>query len=503
MSKALITIQNASLSFGTKKLFENFSQVFKESEKIAIIGRNGSGKSSLLKVLAGNILLDSGIFEKRRNLTITTLLQFYTPKEGETSQEYIAQGLGEFQDEIWRTYDIMAELNILPNTLLTKMSGGELRRASLARALVGDPDLLLMDEPTNHLDIPTILWLENKLNKFRGSLVIISHDREFLKNTINTCLWLHMNQSFKLTKGFEYFEEWSEKIQADIKQERHKRDQFLKAEGRWAVEGISARRKRNQGRLRRLHKLRDERRTEAKVIGGARMEIGLGAKSGKIVLEAKHISKSYGKVIFHDFSTRINRGDRVGIIGPNGAGKTTLLGALLGKIPIDEGVIKIGTNLKTLFIDQKREELFPSVTVREFLTGGSSNQVDVRGNPKHVAGYIKEFLFDAEQLGSPISSLSGGEQNRLLLAKAFLKPANLIILDEPTNDLDMETLDLLEGLLADFEGTVLLISHDRDFLDRLVTQTLVFDGEGEIEEHAGGYTDYLIRSKELKNLIVT
>jgi len=375
------------------------------------------------------------------------------------------------------------------------MSGGERRRAAIARALVSDTDILLLDEPTNHLDIATIEWLEGKLKAWRRALVMISHDRTFLNNLSNTTFWLDRGRVRRLNKGFSHFDEWSGTILEQEATERLKLDKLIEKETDWSHKGITARRKRNMGRMRNLWELREKRAEQITVMGSARLATDSSKTSGKKVIEADKVSIAYGNnQILKDFSVKILRGDRIGIIGPNGAGKTTLLKVLTGSLKPDQGYIKLGTNLEATFLDQHRSLLKDSDTVWETLSDGSDH-IMVRGHPKHIISYIKDFLFDASQAHSPVSSLSGGEKNRLLLAKTLAQPTNLLILDEPTNDLDMDTLDLLQDVLSDYSGTMLMVSHDRDFLDRLVTSTIVIEENAVLQEYPGGYSDY-IRQKE-------
>nr|MBC8158453.1 ATP-binding cassette domain-containing protein [Alphaproteobacteria bacterium] len=379
------------------------------------------------------------------------------------------------------------------------LSGGEARRAALARALAPEPDILLLDEPTNHLDLPAIEWLESEIRNSRSALVLISHDRRFLENLSRVTVWLDRGTTRRLDKGFAHFEEWRDEILEREELDRHKLDRKLAAEADWLRYGVTARRKRNQGRLRALKALRRERREQRKVTGGAKMTASEGVTSGKLVAEAKGVSKSYGdRAIVKDFSIRIKRGDRVGIVGPNGAGKTTLLNLLTGILPADEGSLRLGANLQSTALDQKRDSLDPDWTLSDALTGNGGDTVSVGGNYKHVVSYMKDFLFAPEQARTPIGRLSGGERGRLMLARAFAKPSNLLVLDEPTNDLDLETLDLLQEMLADYAGTVLLVSHDRDFLDRVVTSVIAEDGVARWIEFAGGYS-FLERQRKGKS----
>lgn len=490
-----MTLKDLSLSFGRKALFEEARLVIKKRERIAFVGRNGVGKSTLLKIIAGQIEPDEGEVITEPGIHIAYLAQRNKPDPNETMAHYIKGGLRpEHKDETHRVDALVSEIGLDAKLLCGTLSGGELRKAAIARTLISEPDLLLLDEPTNHLDISTIAWLERILKSFRGAMIIISHDRTFLDNVATSCVWLFGGKMKHLNQGFSEFENWSENILKDEMEARHKRDKRIQQETKWQRGGISARRKRNQGRLKRLYEMRQARandigQPQTMVLKSSSAEI-----SGKIVMKARKISKSYGdKHLFTDFSTVIRRKDRIGLIGPNGIGKTTLLKILLGDIEPDTGTIKRGTNIKYLRIDQTHKEEEEEMSCRVFLTGGHGDQIIVQGAAKNVAGYMQEFLFEGAQVEAPLSSLSGGERNRLRLAKAFACEANFIVLDEPTNDLDMETLDLLEDVLAEFDGTILLVSHDRSFLDRLVTSVIAFEGDGKLVEHAGGYSDYLER----------
>jgi ATP-binding cassette subfamily F protein uup len=373
-----------------------------------------------------------------------------------------------------------------PSTL----SGGEARRAALARVLAPEPDILLLDEPTNHLDLPAIEWLEAELAGLRSAVVLVSHDRRFLENLSQATVWLDRGVTRRVDRGFADFEPWRDAILEQEERDRHKLDRKLAAEADWLGYGVTARRKRNQRRVRALDAMRAEFREQRRAAGLAAMTLSDAELSGKLVVEAKAVSKSFdGKAIVRDLSLRILRGDRLGIVGPNGAGKTTLLNLLTGSLAPDAGSVRLGANLRMAALDQRRESLTPDATVAETLTGGGGEWVEVGGQRKHVVAYMKDFLFAPEQARTPVSALSGGERNRLTIARALAQPSNLLVLDEPTNDLDLETLELLQELVADYPGTVLAVSHDRDFLDRVVTATLVAEGEGRWVEYAGGYTD--------------
>ncbi len=493
MAAPLLSLKDVSLGFGGHPLFDKADLAVGRGERIALVGRNGSGKSTLLKLLAGQIEPDSGERLIQQAVRVAYLPQEPDLSAYETVLDYTAAGLPEGEAEA----DHMAEALLHSLSLdgarsTADLSGGETRRAALARALAGVPDVLLLDEPTNHLDLPAIEWLEERLAGGRFGLVVISHDRAFLGRVTNCTLWLDRGRLLRSDKGFAHFEAWSEQILEREAVEAAKLDKLIAQETVWSHQGITARRKRNQGRLRRLHELRAKRAGQAARTGSVRMEAAEAGITGKLVVEAADIAKAYvGNPVIKGFSTRILRGDRVGIIGPNGAGKTTLLRMLIGELPPDSGKLRLGTNIAMVYLDQTREALAPGETPWSLLCPGGGDQVMVGDRPRHVVAYLRDFLFADNQARSPVESLSGGERNRLLLACALARPSNLLVLDEPTNDLDMDTLDLLQELLADYEGTVLLVSHDRDFLDRVVTSTIAVEGEGSAMEYPGGYSDYL------------
>jgi len=495
-SPPLLALRDVRLTFGGTPLFEGVTTWVGKGDKTCLVGRNGSGKSTLLKVFAGEV---SGSCGERFVQPGTRIA--YLPQDplldGATVAEYVTLGLPEDErDQTYRVDTVLAALGVDGSRDPRQLSGGEGRRAALARALVGEPDALLLDEPTNHLDLPTILWLEDWLKSYQGALVMISHDRRFLDNVSKQSLWLERGVVRRAEFGFSGFPQWQEETYAAEEAELARMDNLLRRELHWLARGVTARRKRNMGRRRALDVLRNDRaeRFTSKQDNDRRANLAAeaGDISGRLVIEAEKLDKSYGgKVIAKEFSTRILRGDRVGLIGPNGAGKTTLLRMLTGDLAPDGGVVRLGTNLEPAYFDQRRDRLDPERTVWDTLTDGRGDNVWVRGRPQHVVGYMKDFLFQENQARTPVRALSGGERNRLLLAKLLAKPSNLLILDEPTNDLDMDTLDLLEEVLADYEGTLLVVSHDRDFLDRLVTSVIAVEGDGEIAEYVGGYSDYL------------
>jgi len=487
----LLALREGFVTFGGRPLFTGVTMQVGRGEKCCLVGRNGSGKSTLLKVLAGELKLDSGERFLQPGIRLAYLAQDPVI-DAPTLGDWVASGLPEAErDERYRVDSMLEALKVDGSRSPANLSGGEGRRAALARALVGEPDALLLDEPTNHLDLPAILWLEEQLKAFKGALIVISHDRAFLSGLSRQTLWLDRGVVQRNEKGFSDFERWQEEVLDAEEAEQQRMDKRLAAETHWLHRGVTARRKRNMGRLRALMSLRKERAEQIKVQGSVKLGVESGDVSGKLVIEAKGITKRFGdRTVIDNFSTRVTRGDRVGLLGPNGAGKTTLLRMLTGDMAPDEGSVRLGTNLQPAYFDQRRTQLDPEATVWNTLTDGSGDNVHVRGVPRHVIGYMRDFLFEDRQAHSPVKSLSGGERNRLLLAKLLAKPSNLLILDEPTNDLDMDTLDLLEEMLADYDGTLLVVSHDRDFLDRLVTSVIAVEGDGRIDEYVGGYSDY-------------
>ncbi|WP_212525638.1 ATP-binding cassette domain-containing protein [Actibacterium sp. MT2.3-13A] len=498
----LLQLSDIALSFGGDPVFSDLSLVIQPGDRVALVGRNGSGKSTLMKVMAGLIEPDRGARVLSPGTTVGYMHQHPDLSGFETLGDFAACALG--PDEAYRVEMVAEGLKFDPETPVATASGGERRRAALAKLLAEAPELMLLDEPTNHLDIEAITWLESQLKETRAAFVLISHDRAFLRALTRATLWIDRGQVRRQEKGFDAFEAWRDKVWEEEDSARHKLDRKIKAEARWAVEGISARRKRNQGRVRALHGLREQRANMIRRQGAADMALESGAKSGKRVIEARGISKSFGdRVILRPFDLRVLRGDRVAFVGPNGAGKTTLLKMLTGELAPDSGEVILGTNLEMAVFDQNRAGLDPDMSLWESLTGdaemrvsGRADQVMVRGAPRHVVGYLKDFLFDEAQARAPVRSLSGGEKARLLLARIMARESNLLVLDEPTNDLDVETLDLLQELLDDYEGTVLLVSHDRDFLDRVATTTIAMEGDGRAAVYAGGWSDYQAQRAE-------
>ena len=491
MAPPLVLLQDIRLRFGATPLLDGAELSVSAGERVCLVGRNGSGKSTLLKVAAGLVEPDGGARFFQPGATVR-----YLPQEPDfgghaTTLSYVEAGLGP-GDDAYRAQYLLEELGLTGHEDPAHLSGGEARRAALARVIAPEPDVLLLDEPTNHLDLPAIEWLESELRGLRSAIVLISHDRRFLETLSRATVWLDRGQTRRLDQGFSAFEAWRDQVLEQEETERHKLDRKIVAELDWLRYGVTARRKRNVRRLGLLHSMRKDRREERRAVGNVKLAVTEAETSGKLVIEAKGIAKSYeGRAVVKDFSTRVLRGDRIGIVGPNGAGKTTLIKLLTGEIAPDAGTVKLGTSLEIASLDQKRAALDPATTLKDALTGGGSDQVMVGGAPKHVMGYLKDFLFTPEQANAPLSVLSGGERGRLMLARALALPSNVLVLDEPTNDLDLETLDLLQEMVADYPGTVILVSHDRDFLDRTVSSVVVAEGEGVFREYAGGYSDML------------
>lgn len=486
------TIKGAALSFGANQLFSNVDLYINRGDKISLVGRNGSGKSTLLKVISGVIEADSGEVFVQPGIKIS-----YMPQEPDfsgcnTLRDVVKSGIPDTdENQDYKADILIAEFGILAEQHPDQSSGGERRKAALAKALIGEPDILLLDEPTNHLDIATIEKLEKIIAGFSGAVVLISHDRMFLSNVSQTTFWLDRGILRRNNKGFKYFEEWQEQVINQEIIEQKYLSKKIEEETEWLHKGVTARRKRNMGRLRRLQQLRIERKEQIKQIGNINLNIEEGDFRSKLVIEAKHISKSFGdRCIVKDFSTRIIKGNKIGFVGPNGAGKTTLIKLLTKRLAPDSGTVRIGKNLEEAYFDQNRINLDPKKTLWQTLCD-KGDHIYVHGSYRHVVAYLKDFLFKPEQAHCPVAALSGGEKNRLMLAVSLAQPSNFLVLDEPTNDLDMDTLDLLQEVLDDYEGTILIVSHDRDFLDRVVTSVIYMKGDGSVYEHAGSYSELL------------
>ena len=493
MAPPLLLLSDIHLTFGGTPLLEGAEMSVSAGERLCLVGRNGSGKSTLLKIAAAQIDPDAGERFLQPGATVRYLPQEPDLSAFATVWDYIADGLAPGDNQqVGRR--ILAKLSLTGDEGTGDLSGGETRRAALVRILAPEPDILLLDEPTNHLDLPAIEWLEMELRTSRAAVVLISHDRRFLETLSKATVWIDRGVCRRLDKGFAHFEEWRDGILEDEEVLRHKMDRKIARETRWLNRGVTARRKRNMGRLRALIQLRKDWRNLRRAAGMVEMTALESRRSGKRVIEAKGIVKAYdGNTVVKDFSTRILRGDRIGIVGPNGTGKTTLLNMLTGNGEPDAGTVDVGSNIDLVTLDQKRESLEGTTRLADALTGKSGDSVTVGGQQKHVMSYMQDFLFAPEQARTQISALSGGERGRLMLARAFARPSNVLVLDEPTNDLDLETLDLLQELLADYNGTVILVSHDRDFLDRVVTSVIASEGSGRWVEYAGGYTDMLMQ----------
>ncbi len=493
MAAPLLTLKDIRLTFGGTPLLTGADLIVTPGERLCLVGRNGSGKSTLLKIAAGLVEADQGERFVHPDAVIRFLPQEVDFCGHTTTRSFVESGLNPTDDP----HDALLALYALGLTGeedTATLSGGEARRAAIAQAMTARPDVLLLDEPTNHLDLPTIEWTENELGSMKAALVLISHDRRFLERLSKVTVWLDRGKTRRLDEGFASFEAWRDKLIEEEEAELHKIDRKIAREQQWMHGGVTGRRKRNVRRVAELRAMRQQRREHRRVQGDVSLEATDGLLSGKLVLEAHGISKSLGgQKIVSDLSLRVLRGDRLGIVGPNGVGKTTLINMLTGDLAPDTGNVRHGSNLEIVTLDQKREDLKANKTLADSLTGGRGDQVIINGKPRHVAGYMKDFLFLPEQMRSPVSVLSGGERGRLMLARALAKSSNVLILDEPTNDLDLETLDLLQELLGDYAGTVILVSHDRDFLDRVVTSVLAPEGNGVWMEYAGGYSDMIVQ----------
>ncbi|GIR96879.1 MAG: elongation factor 3 [Alphaproteobacteria bacterium] len=509
MASPLLSVSDLALNLGDRWLLRHVSLVVSPGDRLAFVGRNGAGKSSLMKLIAGYTEPDEGSRWCAPYCSVAYLPQNPSFKASMSLSSYVLNGLDDephmsVEDRRKLAYKadaIIGRLGLDPAQMTDNLSGGEQRRVSLAKALVSDPDVLLLDEPTNHLDLPTIEWLENMLKARKGALILISHDRAFLRTLGNGILWLNQGTLRRRQGAFDEFEDWSEAILSEEAVRLHKLDKKIAEETRWSHQGISARRKRNQGRLRDLQALRLQRARQAPsqikelTVNPVKAETG-----GQVVLEAKDISLSVSaadqiRLLIQHFNLKIQRGDRLGLVGPNGVGKTTLVRALLGELAPDAGHVKAGYGLIPGYFDQNRALLNQQASPWTVLCPDGGDMVEIAGKPRHVTSYLRDFLFDDNKMTQKVSTLSGGEQNRLMLAFIFAQPHNFLVLDEPTNDLDMETIDLLQEVISEYDGTVLIVSHDRDFLDRTVTGLLAFEDNGRIISHAGGYTDYLDRRR--------
>jgi ATP-binding cassette subfamily F protein uup len=487
----LLHLKDITVAFGGKKLLDEAELSVGAGDRLCLVGRNGSGKSTLLKIAAGLMEPDSGTRFAQPGATIRYLPQEPDLSGYATTRDYVEAGLDPHEDPN-RAFYLLGNLGLSGMENPATLSGGEARRAALARALAPRPDILLLDEPTNHLDVNAIEWLEGELKASKGALVLISHDRRFLENLSRVTVWLDRGQTYRLEKGFAAFEAWRDEMLEKEDAERHKLERRIAAEEDWLRYGVTGRRKRNQGRLERLRGMRKERREQIRQLGSVKMEAAEGAGSGTKVIDAKGVAFAYDShEIVRDVTMRIHRGDRIAIVGPNGAGKTTLLKLLTGKLEPQRGNVKLGQGLLMAELDQNRSRLHPEQSLAAAVTDGSGDTVMVAGKPRHVMNYLQDFLFTPQQARTPVKVLSGGERARLLLAKLFAMPSNFLVLDEPTNDLDLETLDLLEEVIADYPGTALLVSHDRDFLDRVATSIVLAEGDGRFTEYAGGYSDML------------
>jgi ATP-binding cassette subfamily F protein uup len=491
MAPPILVLQGVGLTLGGKPLIDSADLAVERGDRLCLVGRNGSGKSTLLKIAAGQMEADRGVRFLQPDATVRYLPQEPDIAGYDSVFDYVAAGLHHGDDD-YRARYLLDQLGLTGAEKPKNLSGGEARRAALARVLAPEPDVLLLDEPTNHLDLPAIEWLESELQSLRSALVLISHDRRFLQNLSRATIWLDRGATRRLDRGFGEFEAWRDAALEQEERDAQKLDRKIVAEEHWVRYGVTARRKRNVRRMAGLATLRSERREAKRLVGDVRISVAEGKISGRLVVEAEEVSKGYdGRAIVKDLSLRILRGDRLALVGPNGAGKTTLINLLTGEIEPDAGTVRLGTNLQMATLDQRRAALDANATLADTLTGGGSDWVEINGERKHVIGYMKDFLFPPEQARTPTGKLSGGERARLLLARALSLPSNFLVLDEPTNDLDLETLDLLQEMLADYPGTILLVSHDRDFLDRVAGSVLVSEGEGRWIEYAGGYTDML------------
>lgn len=504
------------VTFGGKPLFENLSFNIHESDRICLVGRNGAGKSTLMRVITGEHELDSGErWAPPTGVSIGYMRQEVKPQEGQKVFDFIYDGLDEerqCEEYAYMVDMVMAPLELNANDLMTNLSGGQMRRACLARSLVEEPDILLLDEPTNHLDLEGIEWLENYLRSYRGTLICISHDKTFLKNITNKIFWLDRGEIRTCPKGFAHFDEWSTMLLEQEERELARRAKIVEQEVEWASRGVKARVKRNVRRLENARVARDQLKADKSSYRRAISKVELPPlkpeQSSRVIVEFFNVSKTYQplhedqneKKILEQFNFRVMRGDRIGILGKNGSGKTSFLKMLIGELSPDIGKVKLGKNINLSYFDQKRSDLDPEKTLWKTLCENGGDYVNVAGKDRHVCGYLKDFLFDPKNAKDRVATLSGGQRNRLLLAKILANPGNFLILDEPTNDLDMDTLEILEEIISHYKGTLFIVSHDRDFLDQTVTQILAFEGDAQIEHCVGGYSDYLEKKQKEKDL---
>ncbi|MET0248574.1 MAG: ABC-F family ATP-binding cassette domain-containing protein, partial [Sphingobium sp.] len=494
MAAPLLSYENLGLSQGAHWLFEGIDIHVGARDRLALIGRNGAGKTTLLKLIAGSIEPDRGTRSVQPGARVIQLEQDPDVRGFATLRDFALAG--QYAPEVHEVEAIASQLGIDLSREAATASGGERRRAAIARALASEPDLLLLDEPTNHLDIDAIAWLEGWLGRYTGAFIVISHDRAFLTRLTRQTLWLDRGQMRRAEIGFGGFEQWMEQVYAEEARAADKLDAKLKIEAHWFERGVTARRKRNQGRLAKLYDMRAQRAAMVGPQGIAKIAVAADDSKTKSVIKAEHVAKNFGdRAVIRDLSLRVQRGDRIGIVGGNGAGKTTLLKILTGSLAPDSGQVTLAQTLDMIFIDQQRSLMQPDKTVRDVLAEGG-DWIDVRGSRKHVHGYLKDFLFDPSLAEAKVGTLSGGERSRLLFAREFARESNLLVLDEPTNDLDLETLDLLQEVIADYDGTVLIVSHDRDFLDRTVTMTLGLDGSGYVDVIVGGYADWVAKRQQ-------
>ncbi len=492
----IYTVREARLSFGLKPLFLGVDLYINRGDKICLVGRNGCGKSTLLKVIAGEIEADDGEFFMQPGVRVGYMPQEPDLSGYKTLRDVVESGLPITEkNQTYRADKLIEYFDIRAEQKPAESSGGECRKAALAKALISEPDILLLDEPTNHLDIEAIEKLEDVIKQFSGAVIVISHDRSFLCHVAQTTFWLDRGILRRNNKGFAHFEEWEDQVIDQEIIEQKALNKKIAEETEWLHKGVTARRKRNMGRLRRLQQLREERREQIKMMGSVNMEVETAEQRSKMVIEAKHIYKAFGeRQLVKDFSIRIIKGHKLGIVGPNGSGKSTLIKLLTKRLEPDSGFVRIGKNLEEAYFDQNRVTLDPKKTLWKTLCN-EGDHIWVRGHFRHVVAYLKDFLFKPEQAQCPVAALSGGEKNRLMLAVALARPSNLLVLDEPTNDLDMDTLDLLQEVLDEYEGTVLIVSHDRDFMDKVATSLLYMKGDGTVYEHVGTYTDLLDKLK--------